>query len=93
MHLQIEWMPAEDSQRTETTWEPMTQVYRDQPELVRNYFSSQGMNVQSELQEDNRRCGNTKTNTSKGAPQKNQDYKGQLPKSLAENLTPAERAK
>lgn len=73
----------------------MTQTYRDQPDLVREYFAKKGLDCTIELQEDNRRCGRTQSNTSRGTPSKNKGHNHQSsaerPRSM--DMTPAERAK
>ena len=57
MHLQIEWSNAASS-RDRFTWEPLTTINRDVPQMVSNYFNFANINLQKILNDEADRRGN-----------------------------------
>ena len=56
MHLQIEWSDAEGT-ADRFSWEPLSRINKDVPEMVRDYFNLAGLDLKQVLDEEsNRRC-------------------------------------
>jgi len=57
MHLQIEWSNVENpSERF--SWEPLSRINRDVPQLVEEYFKCAKLNLEAVLNEEAGRRGN-----------------------------------
>ena len=57
MHLQIEWSNAA-STSDRFTWEPLTTINRDVPQMVTEYFNFANLDLQKVLNEEAERRGN-----------------------------------
>ena len=58
MHLQIEWSNAEETNER-FTWEPLTRINRDVPQMVTEYCNSVKLDLQDILNEESNRRGNS----------------------------------
>ena len=59
MHLEVEWSNAETAQER-FTWEPLSRIYRDVPEMVAEYFAFAKLDLKEILDQESNRRGNNK---------------------------------
>lgn len=50
MHLQVEWQ--EDTGDKSFSWEPFTNIFRDVPSLVQEYFDSKSLDIRELLDQE-----------------------------------------
>jgi hypothetical protein len=74
MHLHIEWSTPDNADRKfDYSWEPLTQVIRDQPQAVREYFTGLNISVEKVMADEAKRNGPpTQTNNRNGQPSRQQ---------------------